>query len=413
MSLSIPTAKAPIRPASTPIDPFAAPAACFGDDLGMEIVTIVVGSGAKTKSFKIHKALLCTKVTFFDKMFNGPFSEGTTQTASLPEEEILTLKLFLGWLYKDRVLVPPPWTKCGMNEVEQLCRLFAFAEKYNITLLADQTMDFAMAFFKKKTGFLAVFTLACAMSSHTQNQNFDCSPPGLVCTSLCIILIFTKVRQRVLPGQMKLANHELIHANALPCDYHQHGKDECVGMILRSWKVVGWRHAEFYEVDMEFGVISRATRNRKLRTAQAAVLDEDDPGTFESFMSWVYLGKIETTDLNDKHAFGLSFINLFAFAKKYNITTLADQTMDFFSKKFAAERWVIGHEGIFRGYRKTHSKSKLRLFLARTYVYVTLALKDHNTSTEWVKEDMRATILESEDLWYDKLDLMRGQSGRS
>ncbi|PVH69459.1 hypothetical protein DL98DRAFT_598630 [Cadophora sp. DSE1049] len=133
---------------------------------------------------------------------------------------------------------------------------------------------------------------------------------------------------------------------------------------------------------------------------QVAVLDEDDPDAFELFVSWVYQSEIEMTNMTDKQAFEL-FIDLFAFAEKYNLTTLADHTMDFFLKKFAAEHWVVGHEGLVRGYRKTHAKSKLRLFLARTYVYVTLTFEDHETKTGWAKKDIRAAIVESEDLCCD------------
>ena len=95
---------------------------------------MLVGVDGNAKHFLVHKKIMCGKVPCFDKIFSGSFQEGTTQSTTLPVEDLQAFKLFLGWICH------------GSIEVHQLkewryIHLFALAEKYGITQLADQTMD--------------------------------------------------------------------------------------------------------------------------------------------------------------------------------------------------------------------------------------------------------------------------------
>ena len=224
----------------------------------METVVIVVGTGAKIKSFKIHKTLLCAKVTFFDKMFNGPFSEASTQTASLTDEEVASFKLFLGWLYQDRIPVPPSFAQCGMGEIEQLCRLFALAEKYNVTLLADQTMDFMTAFMKKRCWTLSsVLIGTCYEITHqssklrifacrfhvyqTLHYPSDATGTARVTWSNREMLKVLKNSDDLFAdfyGMLRLqaGKSRVDPRYELPCDYHQHGKNEMCPYITAAKK---------------------------------------------------------------------------------------------------------------------------------------------------------------------------------
>ncbi|TVY30925.1 hypothetical protein LHYA1_G000752 [Lachnellula hyalina] len=47
----------------------------FGLELGIGMVDILVGP--EQKAFRVHKHLLCTKVPYFHKMFNGGFKEAS------------------------------------------------------------------------------------------------------------------------------------------------------------------------------------------------------------------------------------------------------------------------------------------------------------------------------------------------
>jgi len=82
-------------------------------------------------------------------LFTGSFQEGTTQSATLPEEDREAFKLFIGWIHH------------GSIEVHQLkewpltryIHLFALAEKYGVTQLVDQTMVWMTKFTKAKSWF--------------------------------------------------------------------------------------------------------------------------------------------------------------------------------------------------------------------------------------------------------------------
>ncbi|KAM0132366.1 hypothetical protein ACHAP3_006403 [Botrytis cinerea] len=52
-----------------------------------EMVDIHVGEDEDSGHFKLHKSILCDKVPYFENMFNGNFIEGTTNSASLPEDD--------------------------------------------------------------------------------------------------------------------------------------------------------------------------------------------------------------------------------------------------------------------------------------------------------------------------------------
>lgn len=79
-------------------------------ELGTEIVTIIVRTSSlvmkggtvnlafRKKHEAVHKALLCAKCPVFDKMFNSNFMEGTTQSATLPDDDSVIFELFLTWV---------------------------------------------------------------------------------------------------------------------------------------------------------------------------------------------------------------------------------------------------------------------------------------------------------------------------
>lgn len=72
--------------------------------MGKTVVKIEVG--AEKEVFVVHKDLLCKKAPFFDKMFNGQFLEGHSQSAQLPEDDAITFKLFVAWIYHGIIEVP-------------------------------------------------------------------------------------------------------------------------------------------------------------------------------------------------------------------------------------------------------------------------------------------------------------------
>ncbi|KAL2061899.1 hypothetical protein VTL71DRAFT_7277 [Oculimacula yallundae] len=105
----------------------------FGQQIGNDIVSIIVRTGLNQKTFKVHKDLLCQKVPFFAAMFNTGFLESKTQSATLPEDDSNSFEHFLGWLYRDSIGY--------IDHIDEHTLVFGFAEKYDLLHLMDLTID--------------------------------------------------------------------------------------------------------------------------------------------------------------------------------------------------------------------------------------------------------------------------------
>lgn len=102
------------------------------------IITVYIGP--EKKQFCVHKELICTKSTFFDKALNGSFVEAKSRTVRLEHISALLFSIFVSWLYSGQlVYVIPPGSittaaddffplvckadteEQGQKELEQLC----------------------------------------------------------------------------------------------------------------------------------------------------------------------------------------------------------------------------------------------------------------------------------------------------
>ena len=183
-------------------------------------------------------------------MLNGAFLEAKNQSAALPEDDPVSYKMFLSWLYQDRIPVPQPSRLSGgMCEVEQLCRLFIFAEKYNIIQLADRTMDLLTDYLKKKNWQLDERTMSLCYQLTHQNSKLRL----FVCGSYVYITLHFPFPNKTKDGRSLWQNQDMVKLlkntddlladfygmlrlqagklqvdprDTLPCDYHQHGKNE-------------------------------------------------------------------------------------------------------------------------------------------------------------------------------------------
>lgn len=71
--------------------------------MGVEIVDLVVGTGSGKRLFRVHKKLLCSRMPYFDKMFNGPWKESSESTALFPDDNTNAFEALLGWIYNGDV----------------------------------------------------------------------------------------------------------------------------------------------------------------------------------------------------------------------------------------------------------------------------------------------------------------------
>jgi hypothetical protein len=97
--------------------------------------------GPEATLFRVHKKILCDKVPYFDKMFNGGFLEATEMKAILPEDDPVVYGLLLEWVYSGcyAKLDIKDHTSSSGPFIERI-KLYAFAEKICLVPLMDYTM---------------------------------------------------------------------------------------------------------------------------------------------------------------------------------------------------------------------------------------------------------------------------------
>jgi len=195
--------------------------------------------------FTIHKDLLCKKVEYFNIMFNGEFIESQTQAASFPEDHPIAFKLFVSWLYRETIAPLQTIDQCGMTECQQLCRLFALAEKYEVPLLADACMDAMISFSRSKNGIPNIATITLGYL-----ETFDDSKLRIYLARCCAYIILTSgtetsdgtwsneklsalfektpvIMEDVMPLLRRQAGKMMQDPREVPaCEYHQHAKTE-------------------------------------------------------------------------------------------------------------------------------------------------------------------------------------------
>lgn len=104
------------------------------------MVDIYVGTGAQKKQFHIHKALLCAKIPYFDKMFNSGFKEGMENSAQLPEDTPESFDVLQEWVYTGTL---PKYCITRAQEKHIVAnfdfeRLYALLDKLCLENLKDQ-----------------------------------------------------------------------------------------------------------------------------------------------------------------------------------------------------------------------------------------------------------------------------------
>jgi hypothetical protein len=69
--------------------------------LGNDIVTLKVGENED--EFVVHKKLLCSRIPYFDKMFQDPWQESVASIATFPEDTPESFDLLITWLYTNTI----------------------------------------------------------------------------------------------------------------------------------------------------------------------------------------------------------------------------------------------------------------------------------------------------------------------
>jgi hypothetical protein len=93
------------------------------------------------EQFRVHKALLCSRVPFFTMMFSGPVGDSQDHVAILPDRGPVAFGLFLEWLDASRY-VPLDVTQHTVESgpFNDRISLYGLAEKTNLPCFMDYTI---------------------------------------------------------------------------------------------------------------------------------------------------------------------------------------------------------------------------------------------------------------------------------
>ncbi|TGO44417.1 hypothetical protein BCON_0523g00040 [Botryotinia convoluta] len=216
------------------------------DTIGTRIVRLEVGTGFDQVVFNVHKTILCQKIAFFDKMFNGKFLEGITHSAKMPEDNIEAFKLMLGWVYSGAIEPGIGLTFADGNSASTpLLELLILAEKYDINPLVDATMDYLINLLQEKK-----IIIGESLWVYTYKNTRRTSKLRLFFTRLAIYAM--RFKDGELSSNPKFWTVKAIHSilsqnpdilmdylaltqgvklqedplTAPPCNYHRHAADE-------------------------------------------------------------------------------------------------------------------------------------------------------------------------------------------
>ena len=103
----------------------------------LTVPTALLLVGEQRTSFHVHQSLLIAYSRFFFSNLTAGFEETTTQTVTLPEEDVETVDLIVHWIYY-RLRWP---LSCLSNDrFMQLAHLYAFADRLRLVGLMDDVV---------------------------------------------------------------------------------------------------------------------------------------------------------------------------------------------------------------------------------------------------------------------------------
>ncbi|KAI9649499.1 hypothetical protein NHQ30_002076 [Ciborinia camelliae] len=110
----------------------------FIEAAGTEMVDLYIGP---TKTLiRVHKEILCKKIDYFDKMFNGTWVESTNKSATFPEDTVESFELLVGWVYSGS-LRPLVQSDKKFSIQWNALDLYSLCDKLCIPAVMDEVMD--------------------------------------------------------------------------------------------------------------------------------------------------------------------------------------------------------------------------------------------------------------------------------
>lgn len=104
------------------------------------MVKIVVGETPLTKSFEIHKGVLCHHSDYFRSALNGKFEEAEKAIVRLPSEDVVIFTYFRNWLYTRKLHASTKLDCKAMGNLD-IVKLYVFADCRQIPSLANACIN--------------------------------------------------------------------------------------------------------------------------------------------------------------------------------------------------------------------------------------------------------------------------------
>ncbi|KAI5250245.1 hypothetical protein E4T43_00372 [Aureobasidium subglaciale] len=128
---------------------------------------VIVGLAGNSKSFSIHKKLLCDSSTFFNAALNNGFAETKEQKAILDDEDPAVFRTYALWLYSSKLETQhfgqQPLDK---HTAEQyLLHLYIFADKRGITGFANDIITMLITIWAENIMDLSTVIWVCPLIS--------------------------------------------------------------------------------------------------------------------------------------------------------------------------------------------------------------------------------------------------------
>ena len=132
-----------------------------------EIVKVEIGTDGNNKTFSLYKGVLCFYSGYFDRALSGGFLEARNGAVILPTEDVDIFERFVLWLYNRQLDLTHPKEEHisgtdlpseainslenthakggkkpkGLNTLLCICKIWAFADRHEIPLLMNITID--------------------------------------------------------------------------------------------------------------------------------------------------------------------------------------------------------------------------------------------------------------------------------
>ena len=98
--------------------------------------------GPENTHWTLHEKLLCHRSRFFRNIFYNQQNNSKNHTYGLPDEEDEPFKLFVGWLYSERIDTPTDEKDLG-----PLLDVYLMAEKWEIKTLTVDVLEAVRAYY--------------------------------------------------------------------------------------------------------------------------------------------------------------------------------------------------------------------------------------------------------------------------